>query len=114
MRIRYWSSDVCSADLLTAMNAKPDTVPCSRCAKYDVPAPDSIEEDPLCPGCIRVLMFQAADQVFGKLHDRALAVGHTERSEVRRVGTECVSMCTSRFTPFHYKKKISITLHQYK
>lgn len=60
------------------MNAKPETVPCSRCAKYDVPAPDSIEEDPLCPGCIRVLMFEAADNVFGKMHDQELAAGHVE------------------------------------
>src|SRR3546814_10923476 len=27
------------------------------------------------------------------------------RSEERRVGKECVSTCTSRRTPYHYKKK---------
>src|SRR3546814_18229335 len=28
------------------------------------------------------------------------------RSEERRVGTECVSTCSSRWSPDHYKKKI--------
>src|SRR3546814_12320480 len=28
------------------------------------------------------------------------------RSEERRVGTECVSTCRSRWSPYHYKKKI--------
>src|SRR3546814_20895282 len=27
------------------------------------------------------------------------------RSEERRVGTECVSTCRSRWSPYHYKKK---------
>src|SRR3546814_19074034 len=27
------------------------------------------------------------------------------RSEERRVGKECVSTCTSRWSPYHYKKK---------
>src|SRR3546814_19132347 len=29
------------------------------------------------------------------------------RSEERRVGKECVSTCRSRWTPYHYKKKIN-------
>src|SRR3546814_11664779 len=29
----------------------------------------------------------------------------TLRSEERRVGTECVSTCRSRWWPYHYKKK---------
>src|SRR3546814_20069718 len=28
-----------------------------------------------------------------------------ERSDERRVGKECVSMCRSRWSPYHYKKK---------
>src|SRR3546814_12652032 len=28
-----------------------------------------------------------------------------DRSEVRRVGKECVSTCRSRWLPYHYKKK---------
>src|SRR3546814_13501403 len=30
---------------------------------------------------------------------------HRERSEERRVGQECVSTCSSRWSPFHSKKK---------
>src|SRR3546814_16770968 len=29
-----------------------------------------------------------------------------ERSEERRVGKECVSTCRSRWSPYHYKKKL--------
>src|SRR3546814_5152658 len=31
------------------------------------------------------------------------------RSEERRVGKECVSTCRSRWSPYHYKKKQTIT-----
>src|SRR3546814_17732567 len=33
------------------------------------------------------------------------AGGHIARSEERRVGKECVSTCSSRWSPYHYKKK---------
>src|SRR3546814_16836636 len=29
------------------------------------------------------------------------------RSEERRVGTECVSTCRSRWSPYHYKNKLT-------
>src|SRR3546814_19158340 len=32
--------------------------------------------------------------------------GYVKRSEERRVGKECVSTCRSRWSPYHYKKKI--------
>src|SRR3546814_21178840 len=32
-----------------------------------------------------------------------------ERSEARRVGKECVSTCSTRWSPYHYKKKTCIT-----
>src|SRR3546814_19138672 len=31
-----------------------------------------------------------------------------QRSEERRVGKECVSTCSSRWSPYHYKKNTSI------
>src|SRR3546814_6966611 len=34
------------------------------------------------------------------------AQGHPARSEERRVGKECVSTCRSRWSPYHYKKKV--------
>src|SRR3546814_19578491 len=33
------------------------------------------------------------------------------RSEERRVGTECVSKCRSRWSPYHSQKKDSIAIH---
>src|SRR3546814_13991274 len=36
-------------------------------------------------------------------------LGGCPRSEERRVGKECVSTCRSRWSPYHYKKKINKT-----
>src|SRR3546814_12008760 len=33
------------------------------------------------------------------------------RSEERRVGKECVSTCRSRWSPYHYKKKLKKLTH---
>src|SRR3546814_15865907 len=43
------------------------------------------------------------------MHERygkwnSVYVRFRRRSEERRVGTECVSKCRSRWSPFHYKK----------
>jgi hypothetical protein len=53
-----------------------NTVPCTRCGRVEVIAPDSVEDDPLCPQCIRDLMNEAADKVMMGLHDKELAAGH--------------------------------------
>jgi hypothetical protein len=45
------------------MDAK--TVKCTRCGVFDVPAPGSIEEDPVCAQCLREMMYLAADAVMG-------------------------------------------------
>src|SRR3546814_19229130 len=39
---------------------------------------------------------------------------HLERSEERRVGKECVSTCRSRWTTYHYKKKIQMSQRERK
>src|SRR3546814_13452616 len=46
-------------------------------------------------------------QAGGDTRDRKQAgyARHSERSEERRVGKECVSTCRSRWSPYHYKKK---------
>src|SRR3546814_14253327 len=43
--------------------------------------------------------------------DPSLIMG---RSEERRVGTECVSTCSSRWSPYHSKKKRTNRLTAYK
>src|SRR3546814_21073974 len=36
-------------------------------------------------------------------------ISHALRSEARRVGKECVSTCRSRWSPYHYTKKHTVT-----
>src|SRR3546814_16186372 len=100
MRISDWSSDVCSSDLLIEFG---DT---EICKTY----PD-FEED---------LYVTAEAEAFVKWHagqltwSQATGDGRIQldgppslvrafptRSEERRVGKECVSTCSSRWSPYH-------------
>src|SRR3546814_12093787 len=48
----------------------------------------------------------AAHDFIGMAEGRALQDHIAQhRSEDRRVGKECVSKCSSRWSPYHYKKK---------
>src|SRR3546814_13064947 len=98
LRISDWSSDVCSSDLHD--NACPACF-CRiarPCRLYDhspfrfwrLPAPPRIP-----------------DSAHGLV--RATAIADSIRSEERRVGTECVSTCRSRWSPYHSNKNISTT-----
>src|SRR3546814_19720693 len=57
----------------------------------------------------------ALEESMERLQERVAAMEKTreprytddDRSEERRVGKECVCMCRSRWSPFHYKKKKS-------
>src|SRR3546814_16675609 len=80
MRISDWSSDVCSSDLHHDFDAVDGSV------AFDVIA----EGADVHPG--------AEDPLFHQMGPN--------RSEERRVGKECVSTCRSRWSPYHYKKKI--------
>lgn len=55
-----------------------NTVPCTGCAKVEVPAPVSIEEDPLCGDCLRGIINAAADKMMAGLHDAEMAAGHVD------------------------------------
>src|SRR2546430_11685984 len=81
-----WSSDVCSSDLPHSQaRASPGgTRPCSRPWRLDPHATSSRLGQPLS-----VLVLRRK----GRQH---------HRSEERRVGKEC----RSRWSPYHYKKKI--------
>src|SRR3546814_8764477 len=78
MRISDWSSDVCSSDLL-------------RNARF------GIAEQPLGFQHHAVLDQLAGSTPHGAL-DRFVELA---RSEARRVGTECVRTCRSRWLPSH-------------
>src|SRR3546814_6728219 len=88
MRIRDWSSDVCSSDLelvdrgLVILGADEDEE-------------DKRTERALGPPW--ALLFAAILKKFQNLNLRS----STARSEERRVGKECVSTCRSRWSPYH-------------
>src|SRR5216110_3668842 len=54
----------------------------------------------VCSSDLRLLLGVAAVDLPGR-HRRS----ERARSEERRVGKECVSLCRSRWSPYHYKKK---------
>src|SRR3546814_14024271 len=98
MRISDWSSDVCSSDLLHAL--------------------DNVQLELDAGGLLDGDHAFLADLLhsFGDLAaDDLIAIGRDDtdlgdlviRSEERRVGKECVSKCRSRWSPYHYNKKIS-------
>src|SRR3546814_15429080 len=49
----------------------------------------------------------------GRGDSRHCATAPGARSEERRVGKECVSTCRSRWSPYHYKKTLSIYFNLY-
>src|SRR3546814_10384832 len=81
MRISDWSSDVCSSDLSSV-----EEVYLQRIATDD--AGSDVFVDIALDG-------------FGPEEGFAKA---GNRSEVRRVGKECVSTCRSRWSTYHYTK----------
>src|SRR3546814_14025270 len=102
MRISDWSSDVCSSDLLCL--ALSDVALAEDHAKHFSEAEAWRHRQ--IEACTR-----AGDPIFianGKygVGKMAAAQGH-HRSEERRVGTECVRTCRSRWSPYHLKKKNS-------
>src|SRR3546814_19334282 len=86
MRISDWSSDVCSSDLPTG--------------DFVFNAPSSMLFAPVVTvPLMSVGGLPVGVQVMGQQQE--------DRSEERRVGKECVSTCSSRWSPYHYKNKRS-------
>src|SRR3546814_20188708 len=81
MRIRDWSSDVCSSDLPVMKLYKP--YPGMEGAIYYY---YNFPKNPMNDWLVKEHMKRF------------------NRSEARRVGKECVSTCRSRWSPYHYKK----------
>src|SRR3546814_18965780 len=90
MRISDWSSDVCSSDLVKgSLKRAGDGVT----VHFDVT--DGKATVPANFKGITPDLFREGSGVVA------------ERSDERRVGKECVSTCRSRWSPYHYKKKIT-------
>src|SRR3546814_16564657 len=107
MRISDWSSDVCSSDLLVA-------VPASR-GSYRIQPIDGAASQPGRIGSARAAQNQFVTEIIRLKHIDAVAAVETlrplvspqgsltanRRSEERRVGTECVRTCRSRWSPYN-------------
>src|SRR3546814_12222923 len=122
MRISDWSSDVCSSDL-SQRGAQRAALPAQfaahapRCDPRQVAAArqfDAVVVAMVAVGHRQVELARAAAAEFGADHvaeqapvpQAAAVVGKVPvharlRSDERRVGTECVSKCRSRWSPYH-------------
>src|SRR3546814_18902807 len=117
MRISDWSSDVCSSDLYPRCyrvspaqmgNRPPYASGCSGggSRQRDVRISASVDagrfqapKHSMTKGYRRPMKRENAAECFCKV------VGTRLISEVRRIGTECVSTCSSGRSPSHKKKK---------
>src|SRR3546814_18393270 len=97
MRISDWSSDVCSSDLAKYANRVPE-----RLNEWDnrhfwrVSNAEHLELSENV-GMVNLSHFAIYD-VSGRDAERLMEY---VRSEERRVGTECVSTCRYRWSPYH-------------
>src|SRR3546814_16665989 len=102
MRISDWSSDVCSSDLFVALRRhrmfrsvlRRGALTAENRHAWRVDR-DRGEDD--------LLARDAGTEEAADVH--VVAERDARRSEERRVGKECVSTCSSRWVPEHYKKK---------
>src|SRR3546814_14142802 len=97
MRISDWGSDVCSSDLVEgriAALARAHSLLASN--RWNGVELRHLLEEELAP-------YLTGQEQRLSLTGPSLLM----RSEERRVGKECVSTCRSRWSPYHYKKKVS-------
>src|SRR3546814_14531328 len=99
MRISDWSSDVCSSDLPQA----PDPVNGTSVMSTAGLPRDARLRRPGDFAALRTSSGRAGGRCF-HMRYRDHDLGHAS-SEDRRVGNECVSKCSSPWSPYHYKKK---------
>src|SRR3546814_14084138 len=106
MRISDWSSDVCSSDLLLPLSA-PVTLAQNSSLRGPMALPSRHSLFPFLRWMPRQTRASVGRDLIVGLSGAILALPQSiaYRSEERRVGTECVSTCRSRWSPYHYNKK---------
>src|SRR3546814_20158894 len=102
MRISDWSSDVCSSELLPCFSFEDaiDSVGEGRAWCAVIPIENSLH------GRVADIHFLLPESGLKIIAEHFVRVRHCllalpDRSEERRVGKECVSMCRSRWSPYH-------------
>src|SRR3546814_16343075 len=103
MRISDLSSDVCSSDLVQVGNVVGDVE--RRVAARRLAA--ALDLDAAQPAGPLVIPVGQALAQRPAPSDRP----ELDRSEARRVGTECVSTCRSRWTPSHSTTQLPYSTH---
>src|SRR3546814_21032743 len=107
LRISDWSSDVCSSDLVEVEVMHGEIQHRGRAAAnadyFEAASNQPFHQRGL--ECRRAEAAVVSDRDSRPPGDRA---GFC-RSEERRVGKECVSTCRSRWSPYHYKIKVTHT-----
>src|SRR3546814_14063026 len=106
MRISDWSSDVCSSDLIQLVITEHRVTAPHRRSCSDQPIQIVISHDTRSDVTGQQVHYAAYVRI---LVIQVFIIENTSRSEERRVGKECVSTCRSRWSPYHYKKKIEST-----
>src|SRR3546814_14695253 len=97
MRISDWSSDVCSSDLVSETSAfnYVEAKSAKAVANMSRKRSDLFPDIPTIFEQVKLTEAQA-----WWFDYRATLEGLGRRSEERRVGTECVSTCRSRWSPY--------------
>src|SRR3546814_14896681 len=110
MRISDCSSDVCSSDLVFA-----EALPGGDVAEGDLLARAGEADHPHAAGDHEVDVGRGLLVADDLLVGLVVAPVNTlrQRSEERRVGTECVCTCRSRWSPYHSQKNYMIRLLSY-
>src|SRR3546814_11953315 len=106
MRISDWSSDVCSSDLGLRGGLEPAKAHEDNAASHVPAGGPQMDWDNLkvALAISRTGSLTQAAQMLGIDQSTAgprLSALEGDSSEERRVGTECVSTCRSRWSPFH-------------
>src|SRR3546814_19893474 len=105
VRISDWSSDVCSSDLPGVAG----DIAIAYCPERALPGRILVEliDNDRCIGGITPRCARKALGFYRQFVRGACITtsARAARSAERRVGTECVSTCRSRWSPYHSKKK---------
>src|SRR3546814_10994432 len=109
MRISDWSSDVCSSDLLGERcgNANMSSLIPTLLLKAEF-----AEHYEIGVSLDRLKSLTHVSRTLDEVLNRAPNRYAPYRSEERRVGKECVSTCSSRWSPYLYKKKTKYKVYR--
>src|SRR3546814_3500540 len=101
MRISDWSSDVCSSDLPSKETMKTAIQLAIRDSGLPAEVIGYVNAHGTATDVGDVAESHATEGALGRPVPISSLKSYMGRSEERRVGTECVSTCRSRWSPYH-------------